>query len=338
MNRIRAISCCLSLLVIFQVNLVAQENVFDQSISTLVSTDINSIDDVESLRSILKKNNELQNELDKSLSALKSPDATEYETVEHDSTLDSLIADNYYEFKKAQTADELSASYLNIFLLTGIKEEFALDSEPGTLKEGREEKQSQLLDNKSKLEKQKQVLERKLAQLEREKIKEEPKTIEKNTEVVFDNRSIIRQIISASIETGTEYRINANIDNKSFEDRKAFMSNPLNTGSITKRFSSSKPFVIIEGNDASVSTVCQGQVIYSKKLGGKSYSIVVMHNDDYYTVYSNIKRPVVRRGQNVNYQQLLGYADSASSGVHQLEFEIWKGRKAIDPIHWLKKG
>ncbi len=180
------------------------------------------------------------------------------------------------------------------------------------------------------------------SELNKEKTKQQNQITEakpkSNSDELYNTNSIVKQIIIASIESGIKYELELSKDPKSFKDRQAFMSWPLVNSMIKDRFSGNgKPMVFIS-DQSLVQSVCQGQVIYAKKLGPNNYTIVLMHSDNYYTVYSRLSSAFVSYGQKILYQESLGSASLNNSGKNELQFEVWKGSKNIDPIHWLKNG
>jgi Membrane-bound metallopeptidase len=90
------------------------------------------------------------------------------------------------------------------------------------------------------------------------------------------------------------------------------------------------------GNNAPVRAIFDGNVIQVANMTG-SYAIIVQHGK-YFSVYTNLGSPAVKRGQAVQRGQTLGTAlvdpDDGSSEVH---FEIWEGAAPINPEPWLAK-
>ena len=160
----------------------------------------------------------------------------------------------------------------------------------------------------------------------------------KSNDDVFNTSSIVAQIISSSVETGQEFKAKAEIDNKLFEDRKAFMLWPLQNSAISKRYSSTTGQMEFSSDNTTVQSISQGTVIYSKRLAAGAYTMVIKHDNNYYSVYSNLSSSSLSYGQYVGYGQNIGTAKTNDNGKAQLSFEIWKNTKRINPMHWLKRG
>lgn len=85
------------------------------------------------------------------------------------------------------------------------------------------------------------------------------------------------------------------------------------------------------GNSARVQTVFDGEIISSRLIPGYRHTIMVRHGD-YYTVYSNLDRVLVKVGEEIEAGATIGYT---SPGGEALHFEIWKGKDRQNPKRWL---
>lgn len=88
---------------------------------------------------------------------------------------------------------------------------------------------------------------------------------------------------------------------------------------------------ILAGNSATVQAVYDGEVISSRLIPGYRNTIMVRHGD-YYTVYSNLDRVIVKVGQEIKGGTTIGYT---SPGGEALHFEVWKGKDRQNPKRWL---
>lgn len=88
--------------------------------------------------------------------------------------------------------------------------------------------------------------------------------------------------------------------------------------------------------DATIKAVFQGEVLGIEQFSGRGLTVLIKHGD-YYSVYANLEQVFVNIGESVNTLQSIGIASSDTQGDAKLHFEIWKGKKAINPIRWLKK-
>lgn len=84
---------------------------------------------------------------------------------------------------------------------------------------------------------------------------------------------------------------------------------------------------------------CEGTVIYSdNKIAGYGNLIVIKHQDNFFTIYAHNQKNLVNVGDIVKGGDLIGYVGSTgkTTGPH-LHFEIRIGKKAHDPMDYLKK-
>lgn len=90
-----------------------------------------------------------------------------------------------------------------------------------------------------------------------------------------------------------------------------------------------------EGTDIKASH--SGKVVYSdNKLPGYGNVVILQHSDDFYTVYANNSKNLVRNGDKIKKGGLIG--KSGSSGHKnraQVHFEIRDGKKVRNPLFFL---
>ncbi len=90
-------------------------------------------------------------------------------------------------------------------------------------------------------------------------------------------------------------------------------------------------------NDATVKAVFQGEVLAVEGITGRGLTILIKHGD-YYTVYANLEQVLVEAGENVGTLQTIGIAGRDENNSYaKLHFELWKGKKALNPVRWLQK-
>lgn len=80
-----------------------------------------------------------------------------------------------------------------------------------------------------------------------------------------------------------------------------------------------------------------GKVIYSsRKIKGYGNMVVIMHPNNFATVYAHNSKNAVKQGENVDQGQLIGYVGSTgrSTGPH-LHFEIRRNELAENPLNYL---
>lgn len=138
----------------------------------------------------------------------------------------------------------------------------------------------------------------------------------------------------------------------SFESNKGKLPYPL-TGQFTivKKFGRQKhprlpkvetnnPGIDIEASQqgATVHAVFDGEVSQIFKLAGYN-NVIVLRHGDYVTVYANIARLDVKKGDKVKTGQALGslYVDKADGNRSVLHFELRREKEKENPELWLKR-
>ena len=84
----------------------------------------------------------------------------------------------------------------------------------------------------------------------------------------------------------------------------------------------------------------EGTVQTAGNLGnGYGNHIVIQHGYSYSTLYGHMSRIKAKRGQRVKRGEVIGYVGSTgkSTGSH-LHYEVFKGRKRLDPIYFFYNG
>ncbi|MCQ2320050.1 MAG: peptidoglycan DD-metalloendopeptidase family protein [Bacteroidales bacterium] len=106
---------------------------------------------------------------------------------------------------------------------------------------------------------------------------------------------------------------------------------------------SDKVVVTNNGIDIAVSensqarAVFDGMVVSVNKLTATNTVIIIRHGD-YFSVYSNIETPAVKRGDNVKTKQNLGKIHTnLTEGKTELHFELLKEKDRLNPESWLAK-
>lgn len=85
-------------------------------------------------------------------------------------------------------------------------------------------------------------------------------------------------------------------------------------------------------DNAPVKTVFEGDVV--QVVG----SFVVIKHGEYFTSYSNLKSVSVRRGQKVGRGQQIGTAgEDPDAGYSIVNFGVFQGQTAMNPVSWLAK-
>lgn len=192
--------------------------------------------------------------------------------------------------------------------------------------------QSQLVANLSKKEKDlKKELDRR-----KKAIKNLNKLIARivNREVAKSNRASLAENASKAEIT------------RSFSASKHRLSWPVKSGFITSRFGKQrhpvlKRITIINDGigiqtekNAKVKAVFNGVVTQISNIPGMNNIVIVKHGD-YYTVYGRLKTLNVKKGQKIKAGDIIGEVYTNKEGVSELEFQVYKGTKKLNPEKWL---
>lgn len=322
----------------------AQTSVFDSINEISEKLNNTNASSIEELNALLNERTQLTTQIKSVLSSADKPSQSPQAKDNHSKQLDEMIAHQYFEFTSHGVAEDNSDAYVQLIHLLRIKEYLEQATDPL-------QADTAYQINRVNLEKLLVENENAIANLRTEitKIKtpvnnntKKPETPiaakKEETPEVFNTTSIIQQIIAAAEESAMSFSPDAAVDNKGFEDRKAFMAWPVNSGSIVSRYSSSSPTIRFSSSSEVVKSICQGEVIYSKKLGGQFYTVVIMHDKSYYSVYSQLHTSRVCRGQRVSYQQNIGEMAQNDQGVFHMKLSVWQKNQSLNPIHWLKNG
>ena len=86
---------------------------------------------------------------------------------------------------------------------------------------------------------------------------------------------------------------------------------------------------------ASARTIFKGEVTAIFNIGGL-YNVIISHGK-YLTVYCNLSSVVVKQGQKVSTNQILGTVATDDSGNATLQFQVRQGKTTLNPEHWIVK-
>ncbi len=99
------------------------------------------------------------------------------------------------------------------------------------------------------------------------------------------------------------------------------------------------PGIEIESKEETpVFTVCTGEVTKITWMRGYGNTVLVNHQDGYYTVYAHLGTIYVHEGQIIQAGNMIGrVGQSGSLEGPRLHFEVWAKREKQDPLTWLSK-
>ena len=96
------------------------------------------------------------------------------------------------------------------------------------------------------------------------------------------------------------------------------------------------PGVDIAANpNASVRSVFDGLVTTITFISGYGTTVIVDHNDGYFTVFTHLDNLLVTKNMLVKEGQRIGFISQESQVVH---FEIWGNNQTLNPKEWLRDG
>lgn len=95
---------------------------------------------------------------------------------------------------------------------------------------------------------------------------------------------------------------------------------------------------IATGPDAMVRAVSDGMVVTITWLRGFGNTIIVLHDSNYYTVYSHVENIDVIQDEYVDAgQKLATVSSNGSIDGTRLHFELWHEQEKLNPKYWLSK-
>ena len=137
---------------------------------------------------------------------------------------------------------------------------------------------------------------------------------------------------------------------KSFGANKGRFPSPVQRGRIVTSFGQQNhpdiPSIKIQNNgidietqpDEEVRVLFDGKVSRVFEMPNIHWTVLVQHGS-YFTVYSNLKRPLVSNGQKLSSGQLIGnvFDDGSSAVAPRLHFEIWQNTRKLNPEEWIRR-
>ena len=87
--------------------------------------------------------------------------------------------------------------------------------------------------------------------------------------------------------------------------------------------------------NASVRSVFDGLITTITFISGYGTTVIVDHNDGYFTVFTHLDNLLVTKNMLVKEGQRIGFISQESQVVH---FEIWGNNQTLNPKEWLKDG
>ncbi len=133
-----------------------------------------------------------------------------------------------------------------------------------------------------------------------------------------------------------------------FDKARGLLPWPVENGVVVRKFGSGKdPDLNIvttsNGIDISVSSGSAVRAVSGGKIAQIAYLptygniVIIRHAKSYLTVYANLSKISVAKGDEVVARETIGSAGPMPEGGSLVHFEIWKGKVKQDPLQWLKQ-
>lgn len=165
------------------------------------------------------------------------------------------------------------------------------------------------------------------------------------------NRAI-ESSIKGAIHTGAPSSSNPTTTTIDFSKtgiaaKQGFLPWPLSKSVITKRYGpQNHPSVSdikitnhgvdVSSEDPTTRSIFAGKVISISMINNQGQTVIVQHDSDYYSVYTNLRTVSIKQDETISQGQVIGAAGKDSNGKAALHFEFWNGKKNLNPKHWLK--
>ena len=160
-------------------------------------------------------------------------------------------------------------------------------------------------------------------------------------------RSVLKNKIEALLNNTVSSTPNTySTSSKSIIDRQGFLTWPMNDGIIKLRYGQQnhpddeKVIFVNSGIDISsyderVISIHTGIIKRVTNISPSNITIIIQHENDFYTVYSNLSKAYLAEGTNVTNTEVIGVANKVDD-KHVLHFELWQGKENLNPYQWLK--
>ncbi len=204
-----------------------------------------------------------------------------------------------------------------------------------------EQKKQQYLINTLRVKQKSLKLRIAKKQKQREKINKEINRLIR--EAIAESNRISGKTVKDVFQLTPESKLIA----KNFQENKGRLPWPLEKGVITQGFGRQRhPVVkttIIQSNGVTISTepfakvraVFDGEVMSIIIIKGSNPSVLIRHGS-YITLYTNLSKLYVKKGEKVASKQVIGEVfTNQQTGKTQLQFGIFNNIKALNPKDWV---
>lgn len=148
-------------------------------------------------------------------------------------------------------------------------------------------------------------------------------------------------------ENQNNLSVQNNSSSSSFAKEKGFHHWPMTNSRITKRFGNtvhpdhahitiSNNGLDLSSSSGEVQNIFDGTVMKVEQNTDGTYIIIIAHDGNYNSVYTELTNTYVSEGQEVSGRTTIGQARAGKNGKKLMHFEIWEGAQVQNPLHWLK--
>jgi len=85
-----------------------------------------------------------------------------------------------------------------------------------------------------------------------------------------------------------------------------------------------------------VRAVFDGEVSKIASIPGMNGIVIIIQHGEYRTVYANLRKALVKMGDQVKTKDPIGEVFTDSDGVSEVQFQVWKNFNKLDPLAWLQ--
>ncbi len=93
---------------------------------------------------------------------------------------------------------------------------------------------------------------------------------------------------------------------------------------------------ILTSGNSEARAVFEGVIVSITTISNSNIAVIVKHGN-YFTVYSNLDKVYVKRGDKVETKEIIGRIHTNLKGKTELHFEVWKGTTIQNPSYWVLK-
>ncbi len=93
---------------------------------------------------------------------------------------------------------------------------------------------------------------------------------------------------------------------------------------------------IVTAKNSEARSVFRGKVVSITKISATNLAVIIKHGE-YFTVYSNLDKVNIEKGDQVDTKEVIGQIHTDLDGKTELHFEIWKGSSIQNPAYWVVK-